>query len=373
MRKLAFALLIPFLLASSCDVPGVTDTSPMIDVTGRTERGTIVVLRLLVVGSPVAGAAFSVPPDGHAFVLNEDSLFLIEPGPLTIDARGLLGGDSVHATRTITIAAAPTIVFDGLVAGNRDIYSVGLDGSALVRLTTDPGDDGMPTALGATVYFISSRTGTAELFTVPLAGGADAPLAASALAESQPAAAPSGSHLAYVGTDSFPHIYVAGLDGGAVARFAAADAGFSGALEASPTWSPAGDRIAYTTTRDGLAGIYSGAISGAAGSATQLVSGAHGYASVDPAWNPNGLSVAFASNRDGPTDLYLIVIASGTVTRLTTRGNVGQPAWLADGRLVFTEFVPGANGLRWLDPADTSVIHIIPTGPGSAEHASGVR
>lgn len=81
--------------------------------------------------------------------------------------------------------------------------------------------------------------------------------------------------------------------------------------------------------------------------------------------------MAFSSDRDGPTDLYTRPIANGPTARLTTVGQAGEPAWLPDGRVVFTQYVTGGTfALRWVDPADTAHVHAIPTGPGSAEHAA---
>jgi Tol biopolymer transport system component len=319
----------------------------------------------------VPGAVFSVDPASAATVFAGDSVQLIQSGPLTISARGAVGGDSVHATGVLDVAVPPTIVFDRLVGSNRDIWSVQLDGAALTRLTTDTSDDREPTARGGHVFFISFRTGTAQVFKVPLAGGAETRVTTDNVAAGYPAIAPAGSGIVFASGSGFPKIMLSDTSATSETRFAAANAGFSGAIEERPAWSPSGDRIAYMTTRDGAAGIYVGLTAGATGSATALVSGASGYASVEPAWSADGATIAFASNRDGPTDLYAVTVASGAVARLTTLGQVGQPAYLADGRIVFSQFLGGNTfALRWIDPADTAHVHAIPTGVGSVQHAA---
>jgi hypothetical protein len=66
-----------------------------------------------------------------------------------------------------------------------------------------------------------------------------------------------------------------------------------------------------------------------------------------------------------------VTVASGAVARLTTLGQVGQPAYLADGRIVFSQFLGGNTfALHWIDPADTAHVHAIPTGVGSVQHAA---
>lgn len=362
------------LFCAACESNGSAATAPpaaSISVSGRVERSSTAAVQLIAGNAAVPGAVFTVEPAANASVIAGDSVQFLSGGELTVSARGLAAGDSVHASAVLEVPVPPTIVFDRLTNGNRDIWSVQLDGGALTRLTSDTSDDREPTARGGHVYFISYRTGTAQVFKTPIAGGAATRVSGDNVTVGYPALAPGGAMLAFASGSGFPKITVSDTAGGSETRFAAADAGSSGAIEERPAWSPAGDRIAYMTTRDGWAGIYVGQTTGAAGSATPLVSGANGYASVEPAWSFDGNTIAFASDRDGPTDLYAVTIATGAVARLTTSGNVGQPAWLPDGRLVFTQSVgAGAYALRWLDPADSAHVHAIPTGAGSAEHAA---
>jgi Tol biopolymer transport system component len=94
----------------------------------------------------------------------------------------------------------------------------------------------------------------------------------------------------------------------------------------------------------------------------------------DPAFSPDGQFVVFASTRGGgAANLYLVTVASGAITRLTTSAAThGQPTWTADGRIVFTEFGPNGGVLRWLDPAAPATLHTIDTGAGSARNPAGV-
>ena len=94
---------------------------------------------------------------------------------------------------------------------------------------------------------------------------------------------------------------------------------------------------------------------------------------MEPSWSPDGAKIVFASNRLGPTDLFIVTVASGATTQLTTRGSVGRPCWLADGRIVFNEFVAGEYKLRWIDPADTSRVVPINVGAGGGEQPQAGR
>jgi TolB protein len=57
--------------------------------------------------------------------------------------------------------------------------------------------------------------------------------------------------------------------------------------------------------------------------------------------------VAFTSARGGGRDLWLVAVATGTVTRLTTGLDVwSQPSWSPDaGRLLFSAAAAGVHDL----------------------------
>jgi dipeptidyl aminopeptidase/acylaminoacyl peptidase len=65
------------------------------------------------------------------------------------------------------------MVIDAAIAGNSDVYLVSLDGGSPVRLTTEPGFDGLAewSADGRWIYFTSDRSGRAEVWKVPVEGG----------------------------------------------------------------------------------------------------------------------------------------------------------------------------------------------------------
>lgn len=249
----------------------------------------------------------------------------------------------------------------------RNIFTIALDGSGLTQLTSDSADHHEPTAHASLVAFGSARPGGVVIASIESGSGGAAPVVFGS--GDAPMLSPDGTTLAYLSfSGPTPLVWTAHVDGTAAQRFAPAQAGWSGASEAHPVWSPTGDRIAYVTTRAGNASIYVGAVAGVAGSATLLTSSPTG-ASVEPAWSPDGARIVFTSNRDGPTDLYVVAVSSGAVTRLTTLGDVGQPSWLPDGRIVFTQWTAGVAGLVWLDPSDPSTLHDLTTG-GDAQHAA---
>ena len=266
----------------------------------------------------------------------------------------------------------PRLVFDMATdteSGRRDLYAVALDGTGRTRITQDSADHHSPSATASVVFFGSIRLGGSVVATVPASGGSMTPVAATIDRADEPALSPDGRTLAYTSMMAgLPRVWTAHLDGSDAQRLPAADGGWDGAAETHPTWSPTGDRIAYASTRSGNAAIWVAPLTGATGSATLLTGSASG-ASVEPAWSPDGSQIVFTSDRDGPTDLYLVAVASGAVTRLTSRGNVGQPVWLRDGRIVFTQWTAGVAGLVWFEPGLLAAVHAINATSG-AQHAA---
>lgn len=262
--------------------------------------------------------------------------------------------------------AAPVIIFGRLLDGQLDIYRVSLDGADLVRLTTDLGDDREPTVAGETVVFTSYRTGNADLYSIPLAGGVERRLTNTSVNETSPALPRAGAKLAFTNDVSgVTRLWTSSIDGSGAAPAAPAF-GNSGTIDATPAWSPNGDQLVFvSTSTNGQASLYLLVV--ATGAVTALPVGA--TPNVEPAWSPDGRSIAFASGRNTGSGVYRLDIASGVATLLVP-GNVGQPVWLPDGRLVYTAFSATGSRLFWIDPAAPASLHEIDTGAGSASHAA---
>ena len=269
-------------------------------------------------------------------------------------------------------ALLPVVVFDRMVSGNRDIWRVALDGSDLVRITTDPGDDRNPNVVRGRIVFTSYRAGNGELYSVPLTGGTQTRLTTTTGAsELDPAQSPDGTRIAYSTDASGIHkVWRANADGSAGARVTSVVAGFDGGPESGPSWHPGGERLAFTSTGGGTADIYEQVIGGGA---TLLVGGSS--AEVEPEWNRDGSLLAFASTRDGNAEVYVLNPLTSVITRLTNRsGSDASPTWTLDGRLVYVAFFgSNVNELRWLDPAAASPTPVtIPIGTGDFQRPSAV-
>jgi hypothetical protein len=270
-------------------------------------------------------------------------------------------------TLYVSTPVVPVIVFEMWPGNDHDVYRMGIDGNDVLKLSTSAMTDGSPTVAAGKVVFTSYRDGNAELYSVPLTGGAETRLTTTTgTNETAPALSPDGTKLAWVAGPSggLTKIWSGTSTAGSAAQ---AIPGLADAIQSSPNWKDA-TTLAFTMAAASSADIWR-AVPGNA--PTLLASGS--TAEVEPAWSPDGSKVVFASNRTGDTELYLLDVGTGTVTRLTTRsGSDGAPTWLADGRIVFTCIQGIQFHLCLVDPASPAAITTLST-PSQADHASAVR
>lgn len=264
----------------------------------------------------------------------------------------------------------PVIVFDKEVASERHVYRVALDGSDLVQLSTTGAPNLDPTAARNTVVYVSYRSGQAELYSVPLSGGAQPRLTISTtINETAPALSLDGQKLAFLSDVSgVTKLWTANADATGQAPLTAA---FShpGAIENSPSWDRSA-RVAFTTTLGATADVWTVV----PGSAPVAFAGANSPTAqdVELAFSHNGVRSAWATDRDGDTEVYW---RQSGLARMTTRAGIdAQPTFLSDGKIVYVEDGP-TPVLRWqtitaggnLGPSG-----IIPVGPGVPGNPQGV-
>lgn len=348
----------------------VTAPPPLaLEVTGRIERGAVVRVAVTQggVALPSGAAALAFTPADAGQALGGDSVRLLRAGTITL--RATAGRD--EGARELAVAVPPSIVFDRVVDGNRDVWRVALDGGDLARLTEHAAEDSDPTVAAGRIVFSSLRVDSnLELFSMPLAGGEATRLTRTGAGETMPALSRDGQRIAYIsGASGLPRLWLAASDGSGAAP-AAPTFGAGFALDASPSWAPDGGRLAFTSTERGSPDVF-----GLVPSGTPALLAGGGTLELEPAFSPDGRFLAFTSDRagGGVTRIYRMELATGVVTQLTFGTlSVGQPAWTADGRLVFTEFAAAGGQLRWIDPAAPAASYAIPTGAGSARNPAGI-
>jgi hypothetical protein len=245
----------------ACVAVSACSTSPTaphdsIAVSGYVERGGTVTLSFQRGGTPAvpSSATWSATPASVMTIAAIGVAHLTDTGTVMITAHD--GGSS--ASLALDVAAPPTILFDmqdsgGL--GNRDVYSMTLDGEAITRLSSGTADNEQPASAGATVVFTSYRDGYATLYTVANTGGTETRLAGVPAPSAQAAVSADRSSIAFISPfNGADHLWTSAIDG-SNATAATGGRGFSTALQASPNWSPSSDTLVVVTTQFGNASL----------------------------------------------------------------------------------------------------------------------
>ena len=205
-------------------------------------------------GLPVDAFAPSVSADGSTIA------FVAAPSELGYNQIGVMGADgsdphfisTPHVVVGATVAISPDaskVAFEGLTTGNADIYVVGVDGTGLRQLTTDPATDQYPqwSPDGTTIVYDNAGarensedpqfSKTAEIFTVPAGGGAPTRLTHNSWPDAAPSYSPDGKTIVDQSAQDFSMM---DADGSNERRFPIGMGGFT------PRWSPDGKTIAFS-------------------------------------------------------------------------------------------------------------------------------
>lgn len=128
-------------------------------------------------------------------------------------------------------------------------------------------------------------------------------------------------------------------------------------------WSSDGRRIALTAENDGNVDVY--VVDVASGRLTRLTTSS--AEDRDPAWSPDGALIAFSSERDGNREIYVMRADGSGTRRLTTNASKdASPVWSPDGsRIAFVSEREGSSELYLIRP-DGSSLERLTTGAHSS-------
>jgi TolB protein len=272
------------------------------------------------------------------------------------------------------LPGANLIAFETYRDGNGEIYLLDAHNDQLTNLTRHPADDRAPAWRpdGSAIAFESHRDGNWEVYILNLADGSLVRLTDDPAYDGAPAWSPDGNEIAFESyRDGNLEIYTVLTAGGQPRRLTDHPAGDYG-----PAWHPHDDRIAFTSWRDGNREIYTiPASGGEPQNRTQDPAD-----DESPAWAPNGMDLAFVSWRDVDEDtgnrnaeIYALSLPEGTTQRLTD--NLWpdlDPAWDAEGRLVWAAYDPGPP-FETYDPYRPGDLHIHRSGAEGPERLTGAN
>ena len=241
-----------------------------------------------------------------------------------------------------------------------DIYVLKADGSAPVRLTTDPAEDFDPSwSPDGTQDRLSIAPGwQREVYVMNADGSHQTNLTHHPGSDYSPAWSPDGKRIAFASNrDGDPNeIYLMDADGSNPVRVTD-----NPGIDEYPTWSPDGSQLAFSCTMGRVlpegVGDFEICLINADGTGLVQLTDSPGESKL-PTWSPDGTLIAFQSNRDGwPTlpeytplgydanrygdfDIYTMRVDGSQPTNLTQnpREDDTFPAWSSNGLIVFSRY-----------------------------------
>jgi WD40 repeat protein len=222
-------------------------------------------------------------------------------------AGAVLAGCS-DATKTKPLVV-PAFVVVGDTAGTAQLYRV--EGGVVTRLSTTPGNDIDPSSAAGRIVFSTDRDANYEVYIEDINATVSRRVTNSAGQDDQPSLSPDGSTIAFVsnrsGTPRLWSVPAPALDATTFDVPTAISTGSDTAIpEGAPAWSPDGTTLAFSSARTGTSQIFTmPAVGGAAVQVTNEVAGA-----FDPAWSADGTTVIFSS-ATGALHLRKVKLSTG--------------------------------------------------------------
>lgn len=223
--------------------------------------------------------------------------------------------------------ASSKLAFISSSTGSKELYLADIDGASARAITHDGTISSSPSLNhdATRLAYTSYKSGYPDVYLVDLTTGNRARIAYFPGINSGPAFSPNGSQIALtLSKDGNPEIYTMAASGGSAPNRITRTRG----AETSPSWSPTGDRLVYSSDDRGSPQLF---ISSAQSISEMdhLVTG-NSYC-TKPDWSPDGKWIAFTTRIGGVFQIGVYNVASRTAQLITTSG--GQdPTWTRDSR-----------------------------------------
>ncbi|HEX3662022.1 MAG TPA: Tol-Pal system beta propeller repeat protein TolB [Acidobacteriaceae bacterium] len=200
---------------------------------------------------------------------------------------------------------------------------------------------GIPGIAETKIYFVSSRTGSKEIWAMDYDGMNQRQLTHLGTISLSPHVSPDNSRVAFssLGRNGWS-IRMYSLDLNRMVAFPA-----WGDTTLSPAWSSDGNRLAFSSARTGDPEIY---VTDRSGQNARRLTAFRGP-DVSPVWNPKtNAQIAWVSGRTHLPQIYIMDADGANISRMTDGGYATSPSWSPNGQfLTFAwnrSYGPGAPG-----------------------------
>jgi TolB protein len=252
------------------------------------------------------------------------------------------------------------LVFESTREGRSAIYTIGVDGSGLRRLTDGSTNDGQPrwSRDGKQIVFYSERDGHMKLFVMNSDGTDQRKLTVGTDLDYLPDFSPKGDYVVFQSRNERPgiahDIYIVRTDGSGRTRLTDGKNGYT-----SPKWSPDGKKILFEraiVTKKYYRDLSREEMSQMKSSTEIFVMDKDGtnlknltnniVEDSTPQWSKNGKTIYFMSKRDGAANVYAMK-ADGTRVRKIADGKVVPNPFISpdEKHFAYTKEVNGSWGL----------------------------
>jgi len=210
----------------------------------------------------------------------------------------------------------PAFVVVGDTAGSAQLYRV--EGGVITRLSTTSGNDVDPMSAAGRIVFSTDRDANYEVYIEDITATVSRRVTNSVAQDDHPALSPNGLTIVFVsnrsGTPRLWSIPAPALDATAFDAPTALATGSDSAIpEGAPAWSPDGTKLAFSSARGGTSQIFT--IDAAGGTAVQVTNEVGG--AFNPAWSADGGTIIYTS-ATGSLHLRKVKLSSGTASDFAT-------------------------------------------------------